>query len=204
MKKFVMLAIIIATTLSLAAVAGATSYSFQPDDGSGNPSDLWDLDHGRAYTWGIDWEVPTEEEIVGATLSFDNIRNWRTEENDLWVRLLDSVEAGAHQYRDGYSSQTDYFAGQGTPINHWEDLPATAQDITYTFDADEIQVLSQYIMNDGNFGLSFDPDCHFYNDGIELTIETAAVSPVPEPSTVLLLGCGILGLIGISRKRIKK
>lgn len=204
MKNIMILGLALMMFVGISGVAEAMQFTFQPNDGQGDPDDLWDLDHGRAYTWGVDWVVPTGEEIVGASLSFDDIRNWTTEENDLWVRLLDSVDAGAHQYYDGYWSQTDYFAGQGTLIHHWEDLPATAQDITYTFSNDEIQVLSQYIMNDGNFGLSFDPDCHFYNNGIALIIETAAVSTVPEPSTMLLVGCGVFGLIGVSRKRNKK
>jgi hypothetical protein len=33
---------------------------------------------------------------------------------------------------------------------------------------------------------------------------SASVAPVPEPGTVLLIGAGLLGLIGLGRKRIKK
>ncbi|MEA3241376.1 MAG: PEP-CTERM sorting domain-containing protein, partial [Pseudomonadota bacterium] len=31
-----------------------------------------------------------------------------------------------------------------------------------------------------------------------------AAAPVPEPSTILLMGIGLLGLVGYSRKRSKK
>ena len=40
---------------------------------------------------------------------------------------------------------------------------------------------------DGRFALSFDPDCHFYNRGVELEIVTGLI---PEPATFLLMSAG--------------
>ena len=34
--------------------------------------------------------------------------------------------------------------------------------------------------------------------------ETGTLSPIPEPGTMLLLGCGLVGLAGVSRKRFKR
>ncbi len=46
----------------------------------------------------------------------------------------------------------------------------------------------------------------FYFNSATLTAEGTAegTAPVPEPSTILLMGSGLLGLVGYSRKRFRK
>ncbi|MBN1941784.1 MAG: PEP-CTERM sorting domain-containing protein [Phycisphaerae bacterium] len=178
--------------LCVASFAAADFIDFTP-----TPADLYDLDHGWYYTWGIQADVDVSNLVItGATLSFDDIRNWDSSSNDLWVHLLDSAPEGVRMYRD-YGGGGDAFAMQGVLLEHYEDLPSTAQDITYTFSASEIQALNAYLQNGANFALGFDPDCHFYNEGVTLVLE---YSGVPEPASMTLLASGAV-LLFLRRRR---
>jgi hypothetical protein len=55
---------------------------------------------------------------------------------------------------------------------------------TYTFTDAQETALQSYINNGGNIAIGLDPDCHFYNNGVMLTITTG--NPVPEPAALLL------------------
>ena len=176
---------------TLVTLSSASSYTFTPPD-----HDMHDLAHGYYYTWGLDWEVPQGETIVGASLFFDDIRDWTTNDpNVLYVHLFDAATVGITS--DSDENNTDDFSGQDLKLFQWNNLSATAQDLTYVFSPTDLVTLTTYL-GDGNFGFGFDPDCHFYNNGITFTVETAAV---PIPGTLWLLGSGLLGILGIRRKQ---
>lgn len=185
--------IVLACMVAVGVIVTTAKADLQP-----SPANLDNLPHGRYYTWEIDsadFSVPSGETITGASLFFDDIRNWANSDNKLFVSLLDGSDLvnGTHKYADtisGHYDNNQEWNGYLSLVTYT--LPNTPADITYVFDDTEIDWLNNYI-SDGNFGIGFDPDCHFFNEGITLTIETA---PVPIPGAVLLgmLGLSVAGL----------
>jgi hypothetical protein len=76
-------------------------------------------------------------------------------------------------------------------------------NFTYTFSAADLAVLASDIANGNNIALGFDPDCHFWNNGITFSINYAPTggAGTPEPATLSLFA---LGLAGLLRKRLRK
>ncbi len=175
-----------------------------------SPADLYDLDHYSYYTWGINSTTAGVDlmglPITQATLVFKNITNWDSSPNDLWVQLLDAAPAGVRTGND--SAAGDYFASSTyaatgvahAPLVDYHNIPSSpASTLRYTFDDAEMSALYRYIENGNNFALGFDPDCHFYNSGVELQLSYNP-TPIPEPATLTLIVCGSLALIR-QRKR---
>jgi len=194
MMKRLLLAATISTLLLCGAVSvSAAVYTYQP-----SPADMEDLHHYTAYTWGIEWQYT--EQITHAELTLKNIWDWQVEKDSLWIHMLDldREDIGFNKYIDNYWG--DYFEGQGTLIGVWSDPVGGGPgvNLTFTFDQEMLDHLNRQAAT-GVLGFGFDPDCHYFNDGIELTVST---TPIPEPTTMILFGLGALG-IGLHR-RMKK
>jgi len=224
-KLILLFAAVILTGLPV--VASADTVTFQapitaPNAGSGGPRQL-DLDHHRAYTWRIGGLDLTGKSITSATLTFRNISNWDRNPNRLFIHLLDSARnAGVSSFQDAPANQipvidiNDDFAGQrylNNPLVNagtantfltQESFSTTPGDFVYTFTADQLSVLSTYFLNGSDIAFGFDPDCHFWNDGIVFSFNTCPATPTPEPATLALLGTGLAGLYYRRKRQQKK
>ena len=161
-----------------------------------NPPDLYDLNHYYYYTWGLSTNLDVSQVVItGAVLRFDDIRNWDSRDNVLYVHLLDSARDGVRAYYDGQRGG-DNFAGQGIELVTYVDLPPTPQDLEHVFGPSQVSALNDYVQHGADVALGLDPDCHFYNEGVswELTY-------VPEPATLALLVAGAAAVLVRRRRR---
>lgn len=164
---------------------------------SPNPADLGDLDHHLVYSWKIDNINLSNVSISSATITFKNISNWDSTDNMLFCWLMDTAtHSGVSTIQDVDSSQSpvtdivDAFLSPNSLVLNstskiklfQQSFGTTGHDFTYTFNAQQLAALTSYINNGGDVAFGFDPDCHFYNDGIVFTIN---VVPVPEAASAI-------------------
>jgi hypothetical protein len=180
-------------TVGASLASAQTTKTFVP-----NNTDLSDLDHYYAYSWGIDNVLPAGQIITGAKLTITNIWDWTVEDDILYVNMLDNPASGVKSFYDDQGGG-NYFGGQGTVVGTWTDpVGGHSTGKNLVFDLGALGLLgkmNQYAA-DGKMGFGFDPDCHYFNDGVKLEVTTQAV---PEPASFAILGLG--GLLLIKRRK---
>ena len=181
----------------------ADTISFSP-----TPNDLGDLDHHSLYTWRIDNVNVTPASITGATLTFTAIQNWDKNPNVLHLHLLDTAKySGVRSFIDdptGAAPVVDYtddfistrFHGAsswllaaGTSDTFLTDQSFTLTPVTwtYTFTSAQLAALRSDIANGNDLALGFDPDCHFFNNGVQFSMTTRGDTVPDNGSTFMLL-----------------
>jgi len=137
MKKFLILLMTGMMILFSTGIVTAGYYEYKPwyngDD------DLDDLDHYKAYSWGVDASeiFNNNETIVQASLFFDNIRNWNNDPNVLHVSLWDisnTGELGVSEFNDS-QNVTNYF-GDSNLFFRMNNLSDESRDVHVTFNND--------------------------------------------------------------------
>jgi hypothetical protein len=193
------------------AHASVTTLSFQP-----SPSDLGDLDHHLVYTWRIDNISLAGSAITSASLSIANISNWDTNPNVLHLHLLDTAKnSGVASFVDDptgstpvtdltddfvssrYHGDPSWLVKSGTADTFLANPSFTTTGVNYTinFTPTQLQTLSAYIADGNDVAFGLDPDCHFFNDGINFTM---TLTPVPEMSALYPI-LGLIAAVGLTQ-----
>ena len=199
------------------ASAAVTTMSWQP-----TPVDLNDLDHHSVYTWRIDNVNVNPSTITSATISFSNIQNWDSNDNVLHMHLLDTAKfAGVASFIDDPTNSspvtdfTDDFSdsrfhndpgwlvANGTGDTFLTDKTFSDHPVnyTYTFTGAQLTALEQYLANGEDIALGFDPDCHYFNDGITFTLN---FTPVPEVANMAPIALLLVAAIGFEIRRRRR
>jgi hypothetical protein len=199
------------------ATAAVTTLSWQP-----SPVDLNDLDHHQVYTWRINNITVNPATITSATISFNNIANWDTNSNMLHLHLLDTAKfAGVASFVDDptnsspvtdftddfissrFHGNSQWLVANGTADTFLKDksFTNTPTDYTYTFTAAQLTALQQYLANGGDIALGFDPDCHYFNDGVTFALN---FTPVPEVANMIPIALLLATSVGLEIRRRRR
>ncbi|MCD6184785.1 MAG: PEP-CTERM sorting domain-containing protein [Deltaproteobacteria bacterium] len=194
MKKFLMFLCAVMLVFGMVGTASAISFTdtqtLNVTIGEGPIAQLW---WGDSYTYShatpADFEVPWDV-VNSATLKISGY--WIDDNNDT-VAISGSV-VGTLTSGGSYSWSSWQWLSWDTPSISFFDIASTFSSWT-TGEPFDVTIIAD--------GYCFDGIIQIASSIFTLDYDNAS-APVPEPSTILLMGVGLLGLVGFSRKRLNK
>jgi len=192
----------------------ATTYNFSSTSlSSSDQAALKSMPDTNSFIWELSSAAlnTATTTVTSATLTITCLYDWENAAADkLYVNLY-NTSSGSNVINtvntNDPSDTTNYFAGNpnalllGTPDGAASDYGlSNPHNYTITFNASQLAALASDL-KDGYFGFAFDPDCHWYDNGMTFTYTTA---PVPEPGALTLLGIGMAGFAIFGKRRAAK
>ena len=206
MKKILMLLCAVTLVFGMVGSASATTYAFS------DTIDYWNLSgtsYGESQTLdhAFDSVILTENNPLSYTHNITDDVNFgagdlvtsATLQLDFTNDLLDTVFTGWFSFRADRTEHI-YYAFDGTGWIYLDEVDNGQHNISIdlallNIDGQLAVDLKVSNWDNGNTSAYLD---HSILSG------TAETAPVPEPSTILLMGAGLLGLAGYNRKRLNK
>jgi hypothetical protein len=140
------------------------------------------------------WLVPTVGVCTtpGSTNAGSNPTNACTDRGDTTLaNTTNAADSGVPNY-----SNSGLPGPFGTAGSTW----------TYNFTSTQLNALRGYINSGNDIAIGLDSDCHFFDDSVVLgySVTTPSNNVVPEPTTLMLMGTGIAGLLRRRKTRSAK
>jgi len=185
--------LLVCSLLATISAASATTINY-------SPTGLGTMDGTYYYTWNIYDPNLIGANITAATLTYNNIQLTGFGNNNpgiLWTHLLNtSSGSGTTGFTQGTDNDngSDQFSGQGLFVGK-QLFPTLNAPTTVPYSLD-LATLNSYVA-DGHFAIGIDPDCHYTDGSVVLSITYSTRSAPDAGSTVLLLGIALpfLGLL---------